>query len=117
MRRCEKSWLRLQGKEVVYKVDVELDQILTYFRVSLANVSAYFLKEFLQMGPLSFTTLMQSVLLLDGKIEETAIHRKVVLKRNPKDPLIMEKLEVALVKLNALSPRTLSGKKYHFSLS
>ena len=113
----EKSWLRLQGKEVVYKADVELDQILTYFRVSLANVSAYFLKEFLQMGPLSFATLMQSILLLDGEIEETTKLRKIVLTRNPKDPVVMEKLEVALEKLNALSPRTLSGKHYHFSLS
>ncbi len=117
LKQCEKSWLRLQGKEVVYKVDVELDQILTYFRVSLANVSAYFLKEFLQMGSLSFTTLMQSVLLLDGEIEETTEHRYVVLKQNLKEPAMMEKLEVALAKLNALSPRTLSGKHYHFSLS
>ncbi|KAF5429985.1 hypothetical protein C5S39_08255 [Candidatus Methanophagaceae archaeon] len=116
LKRCEKSWLRLQGKEVVYKVDVELDQILTYFRVSLANVSAYFLKEFLQMSSLSFTSLMQSVLLLNGDIEETTKHRKVVLKRNPKEPAIMEKLEVALAKLNTLSPRTPSGKHYHFSL-
>ncbi len=68
------------------------------------------------MGSLSFTTLMQSVLLLNGEIEETTKHRKVVLKRNPKEPAIMEKLEVALAKLNALSPRTLSGKHYHFSL-
>ncbi|MCP4139977.1 MAG: hypothetical protein GY755_06755 [Chloroflexi bacterium] len=117
LKRCEKNWLHLQGKEVVYKADVELDQILTYFRVSLANMSAYFLKEFLQMGSLSFTTLMQSVLLSDGEIEETTKHRKVVLKRNPKKPAIMEKLEMALAKLNALSPCTLSGKHYHFSLS
>ena len=116
LKRCETDWLRLQGKEVVYKVDVELDQILTYFRVSLANISAYFLKEFLQMGPLGLTTLMQSVLLLDGIVEETRKQRKVVLKRNPKDPAMMQKLETALVKLNALSLRTLSGKNYRFAL-
>ncbi|MCP4263871.1 MAG: hypothetical protein GY774_41145 [Planctomycetes bacterium] len=117
LKRCETDWLRLQGKEVVYKVDVELDQILTYFRVSLANISAYFLKEFLQMGPLSLTTLMQSVLLLDGIVEETRKQRKVVLKRNPKDPAMMQKLETALVKLNALSLSTLSGKHYRFALT
>lgn len=117
LKRCENSWLRLQGKEVVYKVDVELDQILTYFRVSLANVAAYFLKDFLQMGTLSFTTLMQSVLLLDGEVEETHKQRKIVLKRNLKDLLMMKKLEAALVKLNALSLRTLSGKQYCFTLS
>ena len=109
--------MRLQGKEVVYKVDVELDQILTYFRVSLSNICAYFLTEFLQMGPLSFSTLMQSVLLLNGEIEETLEQRKVVLRRNPKDPAMMKKLEEALVKFNALSLKTLSGKHYQFFLS
>ena len=117
LHRYESKWMRLQGKEIVYKVDVELDQMVTYFRVSLSNLWAYFLKEFLRMGPTSFSTLMQSVLLLDGDIEETRERRKVTLKRNPKDPAMMKKLEAALVKLNALSPRTLSGKQYEFALS
>ncbi len=69
------------------------------------------------MGPLSFTTLMPLVLLLDGIVEETRKQRKVVLKGNQKDPAIMQKLETALVKLNALSLRTLSGKHYRFALS
>ena len=59
------------------------------------------------MGPLSFTTLMQSVLLLDEIVEETRKQRKVVLKGNPKYPAMMQKLKTALVKLNALSLRTL----------
>lgn len=112
----EVRWVHLQGKEKVYKVDVELDQILTYFRVSLANLCGYFLKEFLQMGPLSFCTLMQSVLLLDGEAEETHTLRKVTLRRNSKDPTVMKKLEIALAKFNALPLRTLSGKHYQFSL-
>ena len=99
--RYEAQWMRLQGKEVVYKVDVELDQILTYFRVSLSNICAYFLKEFLQMGSMSFSTLMQSVLLLDGEVFDTNKQRKVVLIRNSKEPAMMKKLEEALIKLNA----------------
>ncbi|MDP6677108.1 MAG: helix-turn-helix domain-containing protein [Pirellulales bacterium] len=117
LRRCEAGWLRLQGKEFVYRIDVELDQILTYFRVSLANLCSYFLKEFLKMGPSSFMTLMQSVLLLEGDVAETDEIRTVVLKRNEKDPGCMEMLEAALAKLAGASLRTLSGKKYEFSLS
>ncbi len=113
--RYEAQWMRLQGKEVVYKLDVELDQILTYFRVSLSNICAYFLKEFLQ-GSMSFSTLMQSILLMDGEVFDTAKQRKVVLKRNSKDPAMMKKLEKALTKLNALSLKTLSGKHYQFFL-
>jgi hypothetical protein len=33
LRRYEREWLRLQGKDYVYRIDVELDQIMTYFRV------------------------------------------------------------------------------------
>lgn len=117
LRRYEAWWLRLQGKQVVYKVDVELDQILTYFRVSLANIAAYFLKHFLDMGPTCFSTLMQEILLLDGEIEETHEMRKVTLNRNLKDPVTMERLEAALTKFNALPLHTLSGKAYQFKLS
>jgi len=117
LHRFEATWLRLQGKEFVYKIDVELDQILTYFRVSLINLCSYFLKEFLKMGPRSFMTLMQSVLLLEGDVEETRETRRVVLKRNEKDPVVMEMLETALAKFSGVSLRTLSGKKYEFSLS
>jgi len=66
------------------------------------------------MGTMSFSILMQSILLLDGDIEETDEQRKVVLRRNPKAPTVMKKLEEALVKLNALSLKTLSGKHYQF---
>lgn len=117
LHRYEAWWMRLQGKQTVYKVDVELDQIITYFRVSLANIAAYFLKQFLGMGPTCFSTLMQEILLLDGEIEETDEMRKVTLKRNLKDPVTMQRLEVALEKFNLLPLRTLSGKFYQFSLS
>ncbi len=116
LHRYEASWIGLQGKESVYKMDVELDQTVTYFRVSLSNICAYFLKEFLQTGPLSFSSLTQSVLLLDGEVEESDECRKVAITRNPKDPAMMTKLEGALDKLNNLKLRTLTGKKYRFSL-
>ncbi|OAD19053.1 hypothetical protein THIOM_005329 [Candidatus Thiomargarita nelsonii] len=59
---------------------------------------------------------MQSVLLLDGEIKETDKQRQVVLIRNSKDSAMMKKLEEALIKLNALSLKTLSGKHYQFFL-
>ncbi len=41
LRNHEREWFRLRGKEVVYKVDAELDRIVTYHRVGLANLYAY----------------------------------------------------------------------------
>ncbi len=69
------------------------------------------------MGPRSYMTFMQSVLLLEGDVEETRERRRVVLKRNEKDPVVMETLEAALAKFAGVSLHTLSGKKYEFSLS
>ena len=47
LRKHRREWLRFQGKETIYKIDVELDQIVTFHRVSLANLYAYFIKHFL----------------------------------------------------------------------
>jgi len=116
LHRCEAGWLRLQRKEYLYRIDTELDQILTYFRVSLSNLAAYLLKELLHLGPASLSTLMHSILLLEGYVQETRQQRKLMLVRNPKDPVMMEKLQEALLKLNRLSLRTLSGKSYEFTL-
>ena len=44
LRRYEKEWLRLQGKDYVYRIDVELDQIMAYFRIALVNLSSWFLQ-------------------------------------------------------------------------
>ncbi|MBA7546360.1 hypothetical protein ES705_38750 [subsurface metagenome] len=48
-------------------------------------------------------TLMQSVLLLEGDVEETRERRRVVIKRNEKNPVVMEMLEAALAKLAGVS--------------
>ena len=37
LSKMQREWLRLQGKDTDYAVDVELDQILTYFRASLVT--------------------------------------------------------------------------------
>ncbi len=50
LRKHQREWLRLQGKETEYKVDVELDQILTFHRACLANLYAYFIKYFFDDG-------------------------------------------------------------------
>jgi len=42
-----KSGKRIQGKKEIYPVDVELDQLLTSFRLTLANLLAFLAKEIL----------------------------------------------------------------------
>jgi hypothetical protein len=113
--RAEQEWIRLQGKDTVYKVDVELDQLMTFFRVSLVNVYTY-LARMLGWSHLSLVRIVHSVLLLGGKVEETPTSKRIVLKRNEKDPKTMEALSLSIEKINALAIRNPTGQALSFAL-
>ncbi len=114
--KSQREWLRLQGKETDYAVDVELDQILTYFRVSLALLYAYFIQHFLGGEPISFVALLHRVMHIPAMIEETDDLRKITLQANPQDPNMMKNLQVAIDKLNVKKIRGPQGKLMEFCL-
>jgi transposase len=116
LRKAEKAWLRLQGKETVYKVDVELDQIMTFFRVSLVNLYSYLVQELLGSSSIAMIRLVQSVLLLPARIRETANRKDVLLDYNAKEPEMMERVRLGLQRINALGLRTLDGRPLSFDL-
>jgi len=117
LRRHEKEWLRLQGKEYVYRIDVELDQIMAYFRIGLMNLSSWFLHECLPKNTMALSKLLHSILLMSAEIELTKDIRRIRLKRNLKDPEGMERLEPALKKLNDLKIKHLDGRRVEFTLA
>jgi hypothetical protein len=117
LTKCQREWLRLQGKDTDYAVDVELDQILTYFRASLVHLYAYFIRNFLGGEPLSLIGLVHRVLHLPATIEETGAVRKIVLQSNLQDPSMMKNLQRGIEKLNALKIQGPRGKSMEFSLS
>jgi hypothetical protein len=116
LRRYEKEWLRLQGKDFVYRIDVELDQIMTYFRIALVNLSSWFLRHCLDRRSMSLAKFLHNILLMPAQIELTKDERRIRLERNPKDPECMEHLQSALQRLNELNIRHLDGKRIEFSL-
>ena len=116
LRRYEKEWLRLHGKEYVYRIDVELDQIMAYFRISLVNLSSWFLHECLPKHTMALSKLLHNILLMSAEIKLTKDIRCVMLKRNLKDPEGMQILEPALQKLNDLQIHHLDGRRIEFYL-
>lgn len=116
LRKAEKKWFRLQGKESVYKVDVELDQIMTFFRVALVNLYSYLAYELLGSSRIALHRLVQSVLLLPARIMESANSRVVFLQHNEKEPRLMNRLRVGLIRINSLSLKTPDGKRLEFEL-
>ena len=124
LKRHEREWLRLQGKEKIYKVDVELDQILTYFRVAFVNLCTYFQMAFLNKSShtsisanrMTLATLLHRIFLLPATIEQTKELRHVHLKRNRKDKEMMTALEKILPALNQLNLRHANGSRVKFFL-
>ncbi len=117
LRKHQKEWLRLQGKERVYEIDVELDQIVTFYRISLANLLAYFIHHYLGGLSKSMVMILHQIIHLQAKIEEDDKVRKIELKRNEKDFKMMEKLSLALEKLNSLDIQGPRGKVMKFALA
>lgn len=116
LRKHEREWLRLQGKEYVYRIDVELDQIMTYFRMALVSLCSWFLSQYFLGQPMSLATFLHRILLLPAEIELTNDARYIKLKRNPKDPEGMAGLSEALQRLNKLEIRHLDGRRIEFAL-
>jgi len=115
LAKSEREWMRLQGKETVYRVDVELDQIITYFRASLVNLEAH-LATMMGVSRLSLSTLMANVLFLPGKIIETRTRKEIHLERNEYDPETMQRLSSVLPLLNNMKSKTLRGQVISFAL-
>ena len=116
LRRYEKEWLRLQGKDFVYQIDVELDQIMAYFRINLVNLSCWFLKECMGKSTMSLARFLHTILLLSAEIELTEDVRRVKLQRNPKDPEGMAQLTPALERLNQLKIQDLDHRRIELAL-
>jgi len=116
LQKAEKEWMRLQGKETVYKADVELDQIMTFFRVGFVNFCSYLAREIFKEPAISMARMLQSALLLPAFIEETKSKKQITLQYNKKDPDTMSLLDSALKRLNTLGVMTLSGKRIKFKL-
>ncbi len=117
LSKSQREWLRLQGKEIDYAIDVELDQILTYFRASLAHLYAYFIHFFLAEEPISMVSLLHRVIHLQATVEETKYVRNIVLQANEQDLTMMKHLSRVIEKVNAFKINGPRGRIMNFSLA
>jgi len=117
LRQIRKEFARIQGKDKIYHVDVELDQLLTSFRLTLANILAFLARVILDNLHIEMNTLIQSILFLSGSVDQTSDIRKICLNENKKDPKFMAVLSKGLKELNLLKIRHPSGKIYEFELT
>jgi transposase len=111
-----REWQRLTGKTTVYRVDVELDQIMTSFRMCLVHLLCHLLENYLGGLRMTHQNLLHTFMYLPGEIISTSNQRVVKIQANAKEPKMMKLLEKAITKLNHDKIQTLDGRKLQFEL-
>ena len=76
-------------------MDVELDQILTAFKLTFLNLCSTLLTRYLGGRPLPLDTLIRGILTLPGEREYTATTETIRIWRQPRDRDIMPLVETA----------------------
>ena len=116
LRKCRKEEARIRLKDTVYRIDTELDQIMTCFKLSFVNVCSLFVSECMDGETCEMLTLFESIFQLDGQAVITEREKHITLSKNAKEPKLMKKLEEALLKANEMTMIDLHGRQMKFHL-
>jgi len=95
-------------------VDVELDQIMTCFRISFANICCYLLDECFNGEKMTLQRLFETIFALRGNVRVEGDQRNIFIERNPKQEYIMRKLESAFDIINRMGIEDTNGCRYNF---
>ena len=116
LREKTKEAERIRFKTKVYRIDTELDQIMTCFKLSFANLCSLLLSECMDNERYEILTLFESFFDLDAIATKTESEKLIKLHKNPKDTVHMETLKECLKKLNSLETQDLEGRTMQFEL-
>ena len=104
----EAERVTLERRREVYTIDVELDEIMTGFKLTFMNLCRYFCRKYLADEHVELETLIQAVFSLPGERVRTETTETVRIWRQPRDRRFMPLVEHACA---ALTARRLSVDK------
>jgi hypothetical protein len=107
---------RIRGKDKVYRIDTELDQIMTCFKLSFVNLCSLFLTKCLDREKFELLTLFESIFQLGGDALARDGEKIIGLEMNPKEPELMDKLDKALRVLNTMNIYDPDGRSIQFDV-
>jgi hypothetical protein len=116
LEMCLKEEKRLRGKDKVYRIDIELDRIMTCFKMSFVNLCSLFLKRCFNSEKMELLTLFESIFQLDGSASISNEKKTIELDMNPKEPKLMDKLNNGLDILNTMKVYDLDKHLIEFKL-
>ncbi len=107
---------RIIDKKKIYRVGVELDQIMTCFKISFANICCYLLTKCFNGENMTLQRLFDTIFDLRGHMRIESEQRNIYIERNPKQDDMMRKLEDAFEVMNRMEIKDIDGNRYHFKL-
>jgi len=116
LKMCLKEEKRIRGKDKVYRIDTELDQIMTCFKMSFVNLCSLFLTKCFYGEKMELLTLFESIFQLDGKASILNGKKIIELVNNPKEPKLMDKLNNSLSILNNMNICDLDERLIEFKM-
>jgi transposase len=116
LKKKKRELARIIDKKKVYCVDVELDQLMTCFKVSFASTCSYLLEECFKGEKMTLQRLFETVFNLRATVRVEDNQRKVFITRNPKQEDIMAKLRAACDVLNRMGLKDFNGDCYNFQV-
>ncbi len=114
LKRSLKEEARIRNKDKIYKIDTELDQIMTCFKLSFVNLCSLFLTQCMDHEKFELQTLFESIFQLGGVAFVTDSTKIIELEMNPKEPKLMDKLSQGLCILNAMDTYDLDNRVIKF---
>jgi hypothetical protein len=116
LKMCLKEEKRIRGKDKVYRIDTELDQIMTCFKMSFVNLCSLFLTKCFYGEKMELLTLFESIFQLDGNASILNGKKIIELVNNPKEPKLMDKLNNSLSILNTMNICDLDERLIEFKM-
>jgi hypothetical protein len=116
LRKNVEEEKRLREKDKVYRIDTELDQIMTCFKISFVNLCSFFLIKCFDGKKFELLTLMESIFQLDGSVSISTDQKVIDIEMNPKEPDLMDKLYKGLQILNTMQVHDLEGRVIEFKV-
>jgi len=107
---------RIRDKDKVYRVDVELDQIMTCFKMSFVNLCSFFLIKCFEGEKFELLTLMESIFQLGGSASVSDDRKFIDLEMNSKEPNLMDKLYKGLQIMNTMQVHDIEGRGINFKV-
>jgi len=116
LKRKNDELARIVDKKKIYYVDVELDQIMTCFKISMANICCYLLDSCFDGQKMTLHRLFEEIFNLRAEVKIENDCRNITIKKNCKQPDIMKRLESALIVINDMKLKDMNGYQYNFTL-